>query len=302
MTDYSEFQPLALGAGWIVEKNEFLKTDNKKELLSYRNHISENPLLVLKYEHYERKRKFSFQNYELYISVWCLKEYPKKYFKEYFKSDNCTDEYLIFIFVKPCNTEAYLLDKATCRDSQSTAETIKYLAGRYSSPYNWKKYQIAIIHKIWEKERIARNIKSMIVYHGTDEYYKSIDFIPVRISAGWNILLNSFCEKDIFAFPVRQQCNINDFEWERDISVYRLELKKSFVYVELQEYINECSTNSLLHIYVYYDLKDKGVFFEKLESIFCYSVEEAKRELEKMLWKYEYKRNFTISIMSEKGV
>lgn len=33
MTDYSEFQPLALGAGWIVEKNEFLKTDNKKELL-----------------------------------------------------------------------------------------------------------------------------------------------------------------------------------------------------------------------------------------------------------------------------
>jgi len=90
MTDYSEFQPLALGAGWIVEKNEFLKTDNKKELLSYRNHISENPLLVLKYEHHERKRKFSFQNYELYISVWCLKEYPKKYFL------SCVRSHLVF--------------------------------------------------------------------------------------------------------------------------------------------------------------------------------------------------------------
>lgn len=253
MTDYNELQPLALGAGWIIEKNKFLKTSKQKESLLSKNHIYENPLLVIKYKHHEQKRKFSFQNYGLFILVWNLEEYPESYLKEYFKSDNCTDKYFISAFVKPCNKETYLLDKAVCVDSQSTAEKIKYFAGRYSNPYNWKKYQIEFIHKIWEKERIARNVKGMITYQGIDEYYKPIDFISIKIPVGWNVLLNSFCEKDIFIFPIKQQCNIRDFEWERDISTYRLELNESFVYVELQEYINKYNINSLLHIYVYYD-------------------------------------------------
>lgn len=112
------------------------------------------------------------------------------------------------------------------------------------------------------------------------------DFVFIKIPAGWRVLLNSFCEGNSYYFPSKQQCDVKDFSWERDISAYRLELNKSFVYVELQEYMNKDRTNSLLHIYVYYDLKDESVFFEKLEGIFCYSVEEAKKELEEMLVKY----------------
>lgn len=266
MTNYSELQPLALGAGWIIEKNKFLKTSKENKSLLSKNHTYENPLLVLKYKHNEQKRKFSFQNYMLFILVWNLEEYPESYLKgdlkEYFKGDNCTDKYFISVSVKPCKKETYLLDKEVCVDSQSAAGKIKYFAGKYSSPYNWK-------------------------HQGIDEYYKPIDFISVRIPAGWNILLNSFREKDTFIFPVKQECNIRDFEWERDISAYKLELNECFIYVELQEYINKNTTNSLLHIYVYYDLKNKNVFFEKLESIFCYSLEKAKKELEEMLWKWK---------------
>lgn len=294
MKDYSELQPLMLGTGWIIEKNEFLKTAAKEILLPFENYSSKSLLLVLKYQHCERKRKFFFQNYELSILLEYFKgdseEYFKNCFKEPFEKDSFIDNYLISVFVKPCSADRYLLDKILCTDSQSAAEKINYLADRYSSPDNWNKEQIKVIHEIWEKERIARKIKSMIAYHGTDTYVRPIDFIPVRIPAAWNILLNSFYERDTFIFPIRQQCHIKDFEWERDISAYRLELNKAIVYVELQEYIKKDSTSSLLHIYVYYDLKDNSVFFEKLEGIFCYSVEEAKKELEEMLWKYRYER------------
>lgn len=282
-------QPLALLAGWIVEKNELLEIDSKEAFLLYRNSSSDNLLLILKYEHREQKRKFSFQNYELSILV------------EYLRDNSCDEKYLISVFVEPCDAEKYLLDKVMCRDSKNTAERIKHLASQYSSPYNWKRHQIEFINKIWENERIVRNVKNMMVYRGTEKNYKPIDFIFLRIPAGWSILLNSFCEKDTFHFPLKQQHNIEDFDWERDISAYRLELNDSFVYVELQEYMNKDSTNSLLHIYVYYDLKDKSVFFEKLESIFCYSVEEAKKELEEMLLKYGHDKFFDVNILSVKG-
>lgn len=291
MTNDSKLQPLALGTGWIIEKNEFLKTVTKEILLPFENHSSKSLLLVLKYKHCERKRKFSFQDYELSILLEYFKGYSEEYFedsfKELFERGSSIDNYLISVFVKPCSAEGYFLNKTLCTDSQSTAEKINYLANRYSSPYNWSKEQIKVIYKIWEKERIARKIKSMMPYHGTDAYVRPIDFIPIRIPAGWNILLNSFSEKDIFVFPVRQQCNIKNFKWERDISAYMLELNKVIVYVELQEYMNEDGTSSLLHVYVYYDLKENNVFFEKLEGIFCYSVEDAKKELEEMLWKWQ---------------
>ena len=76
------------------------------------------------------------------------------------------------------------------------------------------------------------------------------------------------------------------FEWERDIAVFCLECADYEIFVELQEYICKNLTGIVLHIHIYFNRKDGSAFFESLEKIFCFSLEEAKEQLSQFLWKY----------------
>lgn len=281
MDDYNMLQSLAIGCGWFIVKN------NKFA----------NPLLELKYTYHIRKKKFSFQEYVLLIIVE----------KQQVYIDN--DRYKIAVYIQPCDEKVYLLECVLSSDIEDIIEKVKCFAYQYQSPHHWSAEQIQWIYPIWEAKRNARNIKGIIQYHGTQCPPKPLDYIPIKIPAGWAIVLNSFVkndmnlfsqtwsQKDLFLKMKNYFEHFTDydentymlseiFEWERDIAAFQLECADYEIFVELQEYVCKNSTGILLHIHVYFNTKDGTTFFEPLESIFCFSIEETQEQLNRFLWKY----------------
>lgn len=282
MDNYNMLQPLAIGCGWfIVRNNKFA-----------------NPFLELKYTYHMRKKKFSFQEYILFIMV----EEQQVYI------DN--DRYKVTVYIKPCDNKIYCLECAFCSGIEDIIEKVKCFAHQYQSPNNWSIEQIRWIYPIWEAKRNAQNLKTMIEYHGTQCPSKPFDYIPLKIPEGWTIVLNSFVKNDSYLFfsqtsnqkdefsrvkifkklltnYQKNPCTLYEmFEWERDIAAFCLECPNYEIVVELQEYVCKNPTATLLHIHVYYNRKDGVAFFEPLENIFCFSMEETQEQLSQFLWKY----------------
>ncbi len=281
MNDYNMLQSLAIGSGWFIVKN---------------NKFS-NPLLELKYTYHVRKKKFSFQEYILFITVEELQEYIHN------------DRYKVTVYIQPCDEKIYLLEYALSSSIEDMIEKVKCFAYQYQNPQYWSVEQIQWIYPIWEAKRNAWHVKSIIQYHGTQCPPKPLDYIPIKIPAGWVIVLNSFVKNDMDLFSQiwRQEdiflkiknsfgylvdCHDNTcilselFEWERDIAVFCLECADYEIFAELQEYICKSLTGIVLHIHIYFNRKDGSAFFELLEKIFCFSLEEAQEQLSQFLWKY----------------
>lgn len=281
MNDYNMLQSLAIGSGWFIVKN---------------NKFS-NPLLELKYTYHVRKKKFSFQEYILFITVEELQEYIHN------------DIYKVTVYIQPCDEKIYLLEYALSSSIEDMIEKVKCFAYQYQNPQYWGVKQIQRIYPIWEAKRNAWHVKSMIQYHGTPCPPKPLDYIPIKIPAGWMIVSNSFVKNDMDLFSQiwRQEdiflkiknsfgylvdCHDNTcilselFEWERDIAVFCLECADYEIFAELQEYICKSLTGIVLHIHIYFNRKDGSAFFELLEKIFCFSLEEAQEQLSQFLWKY----------------
>ncbi len=245
MDDYNMLQSLAIGSGWFIVKN------NKFA----------NPLLELKYTYHMRKKKFSFQEYILFIIVEERQECI----------DN--DRYKITVRIQPCDGKIYILKYALCSNIKDIIEKVKCFAYQYQNPQYWGIEQIQWIYPIWEAKRNVQHVKSMIQYRGTQCPPKPLDYIPIKIPAGWMIVFNSFVkndkglfsqiwsQEDIFlkvknSFGYFVDCHDNTcilselFEWERDIAVFCLECSDYEIFVELQEYICKNLTGILLHIHV----------------------------------------------------
>lgn len=184
--------------------------------------------------------------------------------------------------MQPCDNKLYLLEYALCTNIKSVLEKVKCFADKYSSPHYWDINQIKLIYPIWDTERKKRNIKSMMAYQGQKDPHKPLDYVPIKIPAGWNIALNSFFENYTFKVPSKQQ-TLAEFYWDRDVLAFILELPYYTIFLELQEYTCNDRETSLLHIECYFDIEDK----KKLESIFCFSVKEAQEQLNELLWKYK---------------
>ncbi len=244
-----------------------------------------------------RKKKFSFQEYILFITVEELQEYIHN------------DRYKVTVYIQPCDEKIYLLEYALSSSIEDMIEKVKCFAYQYQNPQYWGVKQIQRIYPIWEAKRNAWHVKSMIQYHGTPCPPKPLDYIPIKIPAGWMIVLNSFVKNDMDLFSQiwRQEdiflkiknsfgylvdCHDNTcilselFEWERDIAVFCLECADYEIFAELQEYICKSLTGIVLHIHIYFNRKDGSAFFELLEKIFCFSLEEAQEQLSQFLWKY----------------
>lgn len=117
--------------------------------------------------------------------------------------------------------------------------------------------------------------------------HESSRFFPVKVPAGWSVLLNSFCVGDCYKAPPQQPHTALRFEWERDICAYQQECPDRVIYVELQEYTNFDTQTTLLCVEAYYDSKDGTVLFERLDRIFCESTGEAQKRLGEMLRRYQ---------------
>ncbi|MCI8649008.1 MAG: hypothetical protein HFG20_02720 [Anaerotruncus sp.] len=257
--DCSWVLPLSLGSGWQIIKND----------------MRQAVPLELRYRYRERKKKFSFQEFTLFLGIERFAEASEV-------------GYQITVCIKLCDQCLYPMEHAQCTELSAAVEKLHRFAAQYVNPCCWKTEQLAWIIPIWERERAARGVKQMRSCREMGCLHESNRFLPVKVPAGWHILLESFYANDVYKAPPKQPHAALQFVWERDISVYQRESLDGFIYyVELQEYSNFDTRIALLCVEVYRDSKDKTILFERLDRVFCESSGEAQKRLGEMLWRYQ---------------
>lgn len=240
--------------------------------------IISNPLLEIEYMHHEKKQKYSFQNYTLSILLeWCLQ-------------NKMQGEYKISLCVKPCNRPRHILDTYYNKDRESITAKIEFLAAQYESPYSWNLEHIAWLNRIWEQEREDLNKKGIVKYSGTKYPGPPPSYFPLRIPTGWKVIINSLMVEDNcdnFNLLNKQRDVLSDLHWERDISIFSLELKDYCINVDLQDYSDTCFVNRAFRIHIYSENKLYTGFLCELYEFYSHSIFEVVQKIEDYLLLYK---------------